>query len=727
LRLNKFARFEGIQASAYGQLGDAALRFADTDIGGGNNLSFVGNGKYSSNPKPDFEACNAGVFVIGCGGVTTNVQVASSKMFNMNLGIALRSLSPGSAVVGNSAEYYRGILENHIVIDNPVTSGFWPVAGVSVQDWSTADSKLEVYQNNVYLNLASNLNPGACGINVLGKLETNDAGAFQFDINRNSVVVDQGNFGIYVSQQKEVWVHDNSETAWPGAGIFVNTNNGRGIQITSANGNLAACNDIHLSAQNTTGLSVVSHVDGRFARNHIIGGQVGVSFSLNCGTATKFACNIMENNSQYGLHYATSNTQTGPQGSGSPNFVTHGNQWISSPAIGAYSANPAVPTHSRYHVKNNASENPIADPAPFWFFNAIPSNIAPTCYFDCPLPAAQFPFAPEITELDEAITRDTIVDSFGLNRWWNRYNLYQKLVFTPSLIGSNTVLSSFRDSMAAAPVGSLVAVLEAIEHLEYLAPNQQALLNIYTAESVNLLDQLHHIDSLRSDTSASPSKLVQWQGWTDSLLTALSTLGTAAQDIAEQLSALRQSEVPAILASIEAVSPEHIFEQDLKTVLYFYTRAVLLNQPPDSTQLDSIYDIATTCPSANGPFAYWARALYGHYTGAMLSETDCSAEYRQSGPEGLHSIKLQENQTLAIKFWPNPADDLILLSVEDFSSEDKGRYLLSNALGRLCMEGQLSAGTNRVGVAHLPNGFYTLQVQTEKGGLVSKLFLIARK
>ncbi|MFN0013497.1 MAG: hypothetical protein ACKVU2_03025 [Saprospiraceae bacterium] len=546
------------------------------------------------------------------------------------------------------------------------------------------------------------------------------------DIYKNFVQVDLGSYGVYVGQFKEAHIHDHGESASPG--IIVNSTNATGIYVAQQQGNLIACNEIQINSNtNTRGINIFNHRDGRIVRNHITGGQIGAAFTSNCGTATKFACNIMESNSQYGLYYANSSAQTGPQGSGSPNFVTHGNQWISSPATGAYSANPAVVTHSRYYVKNNASENPIADPSPDWFFNAVPSNIAPTCYFDCPLPSAQFPFVPEITELDEAIARDTIVDSSGLNRWWNRYNLYKKLVYTPSLAENNTLLSDFRDSMAATPVGSLVAVLTAIGDLETLAPVQRNLLTTYSAESVDLLEQLYQLDSLLADTNATSSQIIQWRNQSDSLLTELEAIAIAAQSVAEQLSTLRQSEVPAILGNLEAISPEHVFEEDLKTLLRFFIRAALLQEVPDSAQLESLHAIATTCPSANGPFAFWAGSLYGHYTGIILPETDCSAEYRQSDADGSYMARMEEHQALAVKFWPNPADDLLMFSVEGLGSADKGRYLLTNALGHLCKEGPVGAGSNRIGIAQLPNGLYALQIQTETGGAVSRTVLIAHK
>lgn len=729
IKLIRFARFKNFDTGTYGGLGNVGIRITDSDAGGGNNFKFIGNGKYTSHPEPDFRACDAGVVVKTCGVVQTNVQVSGSRMLNMYTGILLRCLIDGASIVGHSSNASsQGVFDNYIQINKPPFFVSWPATGISFQDWSySANSRIGIYKNDVWVNIVSTVNPGSSGIFVLGFITADeDYGLFQVDVYENFVQVDQGSFGVYVAQYKEVHVHDHGEPMLPG--IIVNSSNATGIYVAQKEGNLIACNEIQVNSNsNTRGINIFNHEDGRIVRNHVTGGQVGVAFTRNCGTATKFACNIMENNSQYGLYYVNSDAQTGPQGSGSPNFVTHGNQWISSPAIGAYSANPAVPTHSRYYVKNNASENPIADPSPLWFFNAVPSNIAPTCYFDCPLPAAQFPFAPEITELDEAIARDTIVDSFGLNRWWNRYNLYKKLVYSPSLAETNALLSDFRDSMAVTPIGSLVAVLKAIGDLDTLLPVQRDLLNTYTAESVDLLEQLYQLDSLLADTSATSSQIIQWQNQSDSLLTALEAVGTAAQSVAGQLSAARQSEIPTILGNLEAISPEHVFEEDLKTLLRFFIHAALLQEAPDSTQLESIHTIATTCPSANGPFAFWAGSLYGHYTGVILSEPDCSAEYRQSDPVGPYSARIKEHQALAVKFWPNPADDLLMFSVEGLGSADHVRYLLTNALGHLCMEGSVGVGSNRIGVAQLPNGLYALQIQTEKGSAVSRTILIAHK
>jgi hypothetical protein len=107
--------------------------------------------------------------------------------------------------------------------------------------------------------------------------------------------------------------------------------------------------------------------------------------------------------------------------------------------------------------------------------------------------------------------------------------------------------------------------------------------------------------------------------------------------------------------------------------------------------------------------------VIGRYSREM-----CEAEDRWQGEDGDNPLAAVDH---GIQFFPNPANDHILLTLE----ENANRFQITNAQGKLLKDyGPWQRGTARLDISDIPAGIYFLNFQFEDSRRVSKKLVVEK-
>ena len=728
INIRRNCRFEKIHGGSYSSYGEVALRFTDTDAQGVNGIRFTGNGKFATNPMPDIKDCTFGVSVYAEATSAalsgTRVSVTGCRILNVGQGVYL-STSSGS-FIGKTSGLFRGVFDNLIQISPTIPNGLYSSSGIYHQDFSPIQSGLEFSQNTINVDQNNVSTGGSTGITAIGSNSSGTSNTvFQLDINRNEININQGFIGVFLSSYARAWVHDNSNRALPGTGIFLNYNYSSsllsettGIVISSGGDNLVGCNDITSNVTGTIGIRAGNHLNGTYVRNNINNGLQSVRILGSMSTGTRFACNTMTNYAENGLRYMN-NANTGPQGvSGA---MTHGNKWVNSnPALfGAFAEPTVVTNNSLFYVRTIAGENPNTNTIG-WFFPNVPNSITPTCYYSCPITAPQNAPA-QITAWDDSLATggaDYIYYPEAA-RWMDERNLYEKLVQNPSLVTGNIAMEGFMTSHQNTAMARLVTANNNINSLFAANPAQQSAMESHAQTITGLLMQLDNLDSLVHVTT-NANTLIGYKAQRDSLQAELESIQTVSESLAQQLTQQRLGGIPAVLAYIGGITPTNVYEANEKTALRIYLQSVASGTRPSLGMLDTLHNIGSACPYIKGPIVYVARNFYQGYTGIMMPDVDCPEVENRTDKQ---SKPFSSNIT-GIMLYPNPADDVLMIHLPRVLEERTTHLTISNALGEVVLESQLQTQDNQVLLGNLPSGVYFTRITWDNhNAVVTSLFI----
>jgi hypothetical protein len=730
INIRRNCRFDRIHAGAYALpgglvFGDVALRFTDSDAQGVNGIRFAGNGKFTSNPLPDFNDCPSGIFVIAnaasAANAGTRVSVTGCRMLSVQQGVGLATSNGG--FLGKTTNFFKGVFDNYFQVNPTTPSGLFAFAGIYHQDFSPTQSALEFAQNTIDVDQNAGL-AGAFGIQALGFTDNTMPTLFQLDVNRNEININQGTNGIFLAAYARAWVHDNNGAS--GGGIFLNYNAAppslpftTGITVGGNNNNLIGCNDVISSVSGTHGIRAGGHSEGTFVHNNINNGLRSVVFTFNC-TGTRFACNTMTNYAENGLRYE-SGANTGQQGTFGT--MTHGNRWVNTNPvlIGAFAdvANGVDPLNSRFYVRNLLGENPTNNSAG-WFTANVPNNVTPICYFTCPITAPQN-FAPETTSWDDSVALGATSYSYypDAARWADERNLYRKLFLHPELANNHAVMQSFVAARQNTAMGRLVQAVSKIDSLFAASQAQQTSLESDAQLVIGLLAELERLDSSIRATADSLA-LAGFKAQRDILSDELTAAQASSEAVSQQLTTQRLSGVAAALAYLASIAPTNAYEANEKRVLQIFLQSVVSGLRPSTGMLDTLRSIGSECPFVNGPVVYNARSLYTGFTGVTMSDVDCP----EVGNRSNEQKKPFAANIAGIMLYPNPANDVLTIYLpEDF---DRGQYrlTLSNVLGDTVSETQIYSGSNEVAIKNLPSGAYFARITLNGLNVLSSPFFI---
>jgi len=698
----------------YGGIG---IRYVDSENKGVNGFHMIGNGKHFAG-SPDFDNCIFGIYLSSSVPATVNsgtrIEVTSCRILGAHIGVFLSDNCGPGVFTGIFPK--GGIGDNYIEV-NPGTGQLYSIdlSGIVLTDFNDFQCAPEFWKNTIDVN--QDVPCGAYGIRASGLLlpgQTLD----QVNINKNQINVNQGAYGISLGTYSNAWVHDNSDAAFPGAGIFLNYAHlpedcggamwdfSTGISVVSGVNNLVGCNDVTSLPDENHGLIVGGHTNGTFVRNYLEGGRFSTRFSFPNGGTTRFACNTMSNYFENGLHYHNGAT-TGDQGTSFT--MTHGNVWVNSnPALTDAFINlgNTIPGSSRYFVRNIAGENPTTNTMPNAWFNAnVPNTIEPTCYYECPISAPQF-FVSEPTSVDSAVASEMSYYNYypEAARWIHERNLLEKLALNPSLSMDNAFMGEFLDDRQNTAMAGLVSVNNNIDNLFALSETQKNGLESNANATTMLLTQLNYLDSVAC-AGLSLSVLETNRDERDSLAAALDEVRAASDSLARSLKQQWLDGVPAVLAELEGIVPTNVYESNEQYVLKIYLHTLNSGNQVSAAAIDSLLNIGRECPMVNGPCVYNARSLYHKFTGIFLPEIDCPELEERTSEQFRHQYK-----SSGVSLCPNPANDALMVKLPD--NAEIGNYHLSitNLLGVVVVNTQIHPVEHQVSTGPLPNGAYFVRI-----------------
>lgn len=714
----------------YAAVGTGGIFFGDTDVDGNNTFSFTGNGSGSALPVSDFDHCAIGIH-LGTAVLNTRVNITGSSIINAQTGIHIDQRD--GTVIGHSngisGAPFSGIWDNKIRIEPAAFIELFGSDGIFIRDHNAGLSNLEIAENDIRVNFYQSLpntnNGVSTGITATGTVGGGiPFASFQLDIHRNRIEMPLGRFGIRLGMYPAAFIHDNGPSGSATAGIFVNWNTtigaeySRGIFLTGIRtvDNLITCNKINSTAQGASGLSVWSAPDNVYTRNHLEGPSTGAEFQGLCGTATRFRCNLMEDNIGNGLAYRNL-AQTGPQAAPAnpPNpAVTSGNEWIGTfaPNETAFADGSITLINSRYFVRPGvAAENPLPNVTPLggWFFAIVPNGNSADCLHNCPVASPQRPPLKELSSLDFLIATDSAQYEHypEAQRWWNERHLYEKLYYSPALTNDNPLMQAFFSAKTETPMAELVRLGGRIDSLYLIDNDQYNLLESNDQALSNWLAELALVDSLLADslTQTQPlsNLLTQRAGLLDQINTVQAENATINLAADEQ----RLDGVAPMLAILAAIAPDNVYEANEKEVLRIYLETVVASAAPDSSDLAELFALSNECLYEGGPAVDMARHLYAGFTGWEIPPADCPITGQRASKPGAHPVTQFD-----ILVYPNPAGDYLRVQLPAVpTGEDQYRLILENSLGQSVLQTRLGSVDNLVSVARLSPGSYRAMVQ----------------
>lgn len=702
--------------------GTAGIRFGDTGANGNNTFRFAGNGVGSSAPTADFDVCNVGI-ALRSEVNGTFMDIGDAQMINAQVGIWLDAAS--GAFWGNDnispGNLFSGVHDNLIEVEPVNLISGYETAGIFFRDWDASLSDLRLTRNHITLEYESP--NGSSGIRALGAIGNVVSGT-QLEIDRNTIVVNQGRKGIFLDGYGQASVHDHNASQG-GAGIFMNwnvagaTTAGIHVNAPASAANLISCNEVTSTASGVLNLAVSASPDNNILRNYLIGPSVGAAFLVNCGTATQFRCNTMDNNIGNGLRY-TAFAQTGPQGI--PFTASHGNLWVGSftPGESAYADGSVTFINSLYYVRSVVNENPLPNVNPLsgWFAANVPNGNEPDCFLDCPTEDPRRFLARSLSSLDSLIAQGTDqYDSYAeLLGWWNDRYLYEKLFYNPGLSAGNTIMQVYVNEQNGTAMADLVQMTGRIDSLYRLSDVQQDALEANGQVAAGLLAELAAVDAL-IQTEASADLLAQ----RETLLNELENIHAANSLIQAALDQQRQEGIAPLFAHLDAIEPDNNFEAIEKEVLQILVKTVVARTAPEAVDLNRLQDIGSLCVLEGGPAIYLAQSLYSGFTGRSLTETVCWDVAERGG--SLLRIAPPQNEVV---IYPNPAGDYLHVQLAQENSQAKSDLTIADHLGRQVLQTTLHPGYNQIALHGLPPGSYQIKVVQGSASVFVKVLSIHR-
>jgi len=392
---------------------------------------------------------------------------------------------------------------------------------------------------------------------------------------------------------------------------------------------------------------------------------------------------------------------TGPQGSAANSA---GNVWTGPPATSAVAdaaTAPSVVMTSRYYAK--VSEKPFSVTPSGWF---NPTSGNPAFTIECP--GASFSEPPsELNIFDSLVVSNAIpypAEFQAATRWWNERNLYEKLVNNPGLTTNNGLMSNFVQGRAGTPLAQL---LNARKSISTVANNTAASFTAIADQDRNIIKNLANQSGLNDSTVLMITDTV--------LAAALKTAqGTATTHLNNWKAATAQS-LTTLRATVANIAPSNLFETNEQWVLMFYLDYPVKGLQPSAALLEQLRNLGLQCPLVAGPAAVSANTLYELLTNKQLKKENCvGSDERNNGV-------ITSNDVVV---YPNPANNSLEIILNQPQTEKQVYLEMYNQFGQSVLRQYLSWSRNSVSTAVLPNGIYTICINTNEGRISTQKVVI---
>lgn len=591
------------------------------------NLRQYGFGGDATSPV-SFLNCPTGIYTIG-----GDVSIGSNNMNNVSTGIQC-----SNAKAQNIAINYNNI--------DAINLGI----ALAYNDYA---NKINVTYNTVSIN-----SPIAVGVKIF-EWGTPSASRF-FNVNCNSVLINDGLYGFHLLSTGNVSLRQNSSTIhtlqrYANAYALENSNNCN-LTENYANGNSV---DLH------NGFFASMSDNNSLTNNHADNTANGFDYWNHC-LNTIFKGNTM-NRHNIGLHL-NSSAVIGLQPSGNP-ALNNGNRWLAytggnnSTWVGAINQNTAggfngwagsiFYTHianspSVYYPNYNASQvNGWFQPFPGTPFSATYTNIC-IAYADAPKDE-------EAMRLDTLIIQDSIyaVDFQPELRYNSKRSVYEKVAENDSLKNDNGLFENFYNSLQTENAGAYsdikINMFQSINHVSEL----QLIDSLIQLK----LDSIVVYDSLISTGNGSTTNLSKLF-----CLQILKNYIHQCDSLKTLINAELQQRKQVASSDNAALSFTNEIEQTEKMVndFHFTYSEYSIDSIPQSN-INSIENVASFCPFAYGVAVYKARAelaRLGIDTIAYQDSSSCAllGYFKYAFQNSSDSLN---NKNFVI--WPNPANENITL------------------------------------------------------------------
>jgi hypothetical protein len=653
-----------------------------SDMSGGGILRQAGFGEFISSPT-SFDNVPVSIFTNG-GAVT----VTSNHMTDVGTGVVINRIK------GTNANVVSNLI--HASEQGVLMLGNEKAANVNIN----------------YNNIITNGN-FATGVSIFESNQPDPAR--RFNVNCNTISLDDGVFGIYLSIASNISILQNN--------IMLNsaTNYQTGVAMDGS----TKC---FLLENTVTGNSTSLHTafrgqlaeNNNFTLNHSNLTRWGFDFASSCASDSLFKGNTMGEH-DIGLHINTDGI-IGKQDN-------RGNQWIGPfSSFGAENENtdpfqfqinpiivhePFVPGGTLFHPTNNV---PVGAQ---WFF----AQSGTPWTGNYPNPCSSFLVGggdhneKSLTYTDTLVVNDSIVAvQFEVElKYFTSRSLLKKLTENDSLRYDNGLFENYFVSKTGSTQSKLTDICISLQSELSTEIIQNKFLAITSVmDSLMLLDSLLHSDNLN---------ISYRENYLLSLLLEINSLEDEFGIFQEK----QDSVINVVNALNITVNPSNDIELYEKQVneFHFTYRDSLIHQVNAADLSDLIY-IASLCPYAYGKAVFRARAELARYE--IISFFDDKHNCAQLGySRQMHSQNNGvKNNLVSDRIFPNPAASLI--NIFSGKSASHIEIIILDVIGRVVFTSNVpfKNGIAEVDVSILAPGIYSLTSKDNMALGVKSKFTVIR-
>jgi len=174
------------------------------------------------------------------------------------------------------------------------------------------------------------------------------------------------------------------------------------------------------------------------------------------------------------------------------------------------------------------------------------------------------------------------------------------------------------------------------------------------------------------------------------------------------------SDIVAAINKNNSVNPQHLIEQNRKTVNEIYLNTVTQDVPLDSMQIIQLTNIALMMPYLGGDAVYSARVMLG------LDPDDYGVSYRLAEP-----VK-QNNIENGIRVYPNPANNEITIEFVNYDNLQNAELQIYDLLGSLIFSRKLTENVTHISVAELQSGLYFYNIVVNNNCIAKEKLVILK-
>ncbi len=304
---------------------------------------------------------------------------------------------------------------------------------------------------------------------------------------------------------------------------------------------------------------------------------------------------------------------------------------------------------------------------------------------------------------DDIINWSNSPDEFNQeSRWEAKSYLIKRILDEPELLSEYPELNTFYTQS----LDSSYLKLKQIEHLisKLYAPDssQSQQLNVYSTLRWSALEQIDSINLLINDEDS--LTLIDLLDTRDSLYVVLDSAGMVLLEINSDINFNANTTASEIKAQNDSIEANMVYEENAITVNDIVLNSIIEQRDFDSTELNTLQQIANQCAYSGGLGVYRARALMSPYS-VQTQEDDilCSA------PEPIIAFNSGAVRKLNVLLKPVPADQNLVIEckeLEHFSS-----IQIFNDQGAPIWKGQDQKLPLKINIEHWIPGLYIIHAQ----------------